>query len=1195
MPIIQQTSKRSNDAAGFALVIALTLMAFVLLLILSLTTFVRVETTSAEAALEREEARQNALFGAKVALGELQRYAGPDQRTTGQGHLLSRAAGSAVLLDPSTEPRAMWTGVMRSDGAVGASPPSFDFGQPVRWLVSGVNPVTNALRTDLDRIQFYGAGSYAVTSVSAGGNTVEQPGPAIEAGLVEIESDAPGSGGFAYFVEDEGIKAKLRVEAPDSASLSEGAVVPGAFTDFGRLDGWDEFEDGALAANLPRTLADLSFFELAADFAGKRRFDYTFHSYGVLSNARLGGLREDLTTAFEDPDAFDAVFQEGDRLVVDDDKLDQAGELETNDYISWKIFRDYYGLHDRNEVQNDGRMTAASMSIPRNAGSKRLATQFFDHGALREGPHGFPRYDEADQTYYVYVDDNDDMSQEERTYNPLKPVLAYMYYRAWVEIREVPPTDDPTFEGSAFMQPFYAFYNPYNVTLSTAEIDVNVHQNIGFRVTDANGKEVRTSPSSDTFQNGWRGIFLPGPGKGDEGNTRFWSAEDEHEIGPGEVVLFMIPGGTVVELTSVADFEFELTDDFSNIQASGYEQPFPFLNGPFVPPFTVEFQTLHKEQRDDRPYDFFSRGSRAGGASREPNIQPYQFFIPSFGYDSVQTWNNSKEYPGKRVVVENVEPDATDNYDNAANFGMWLRTTKEFDQGIRPLIDANIRAAYVNPRWDASPTGQAGGLGLRTPATYTGLPRDATASESGVTIPGLNHNIWGIYEGTIGSPTGGNAFPQLANTDGQMRGWWGNSHETSGQHAIPVFDIPREPPVSLGQFQHAEAGHYSYEPSYVAGNSYANPRIPLDDWRNQGAEDTFLDGRGVADPFTISGDFNLYDASYLVNEVLWDDFTFTTLPINDSGPASYTDLIEGKKDLPNPRYQPYTPDGFAFDASKLEEAGEDGIRRNAGFVLSDGAFNVNSTSVNAWEAFLSSTSGLPVARIDGDGQMDGSWTTGEVRFPRLTSHRGDGGDFWEGFAELSADQVRELAVAMVREVRERGPFRNLGEFVNRWNPDVDKHFGLSGLAISSDDDRRKSGALQAALDASVNQDGFVTSNGDAVDFLEDAMPDDANQATGFPGHILQGDVLQALGPYLSTRSDTFKIRAYGEASSIQGDKDAGAWCEMVVQRVPDPMMPEGGAAAVPDNKKNAELIEPSSPLGRQFRIVSFRWIEADAL
>ena len=99
---------RSASTHGFALVIALSLMAFMLLLILSITTLVRVETQSSNIQLAQLEARMNAQLGAMIALGDLQRYTGPDQRVTARADILL-APG---LSGPTGQER--WTGVWSS-------------------------------------------------------------------------------------------------------------------------------------------------------------------------------------------------------------------------------------------------------------------------------------------------------------------------------------------------------------------------------------------------------------------------------------------------------------------------------------------------------------------------------------------------------------------------------------------------------------------------------------------------------------------------------------------------------------------------------------------------------------------------------------------------------------------------------------------------------------------------------------------------------------------------------------------------------------------------------------------------------------------------------------------------------------------------------------------------------------------------
>src|SRR5690606_17315168 len=67
---------------GFALLITITLVAFLVLVLVSLATLTRVETRVAGNSQQVAQARQNALMALNIAVGQLQRYAGPDQRAT---------------------------------------------------------------------------------------------------------------------------------------------------------------------------------------------------------------------------------------------------------------------------------------------------------------------------------------------------------------------------------------------------------------------------------------------------------------------------------------------------------------------------------------------------------------------------------------------------------------------------------------------------------------------------------------------------------------------------------------------------------------------------------------------------------------------------------------------------------------------------------------------------------------------------------------------------------------------------------------------------------------------------------------------------------------------------------------------------------------------------------------------------------
>lgn len=91
-------------------------------------------------------------------------------------------------------------------------------------------------------------------------------------------------------------------------------------------------------------------------------------------------------------------------------------------------------------------------------------------------------------------------------------------------------------------------------------------------------------------------------------------------------------------------------------------------------------------------------------------------------------------------------------------------------------------------------------------------------------------------------------------------------------------------------------------------------------------------------------------------------------------------------------------------------------------------------------------------------------------------------------------------------------------------------------------------------------------------------------------------MLQAIAPSLAARSDTFVIRTYGEVIDPVNSPalpaapvvKARAWCEAVVQRLPDYVDDSQRPTVSPANA-NAE----NQAFGRRFRIVSFRWLSTD--
>ena len=190
---------------------------------------------------------------------------------------------------------------------------------------------------------------------------------------------------------------------------------------------------------------------------------------------------------------------------------------------------------------------------------------------------------------------------------------------------------------------------------------------------------------------------------------------------------------------------------------------------------------------------------------------------------------------------------------------------------------------------------------------------------------------------------------------------------------------------------------------------------------------------------------------------------------------------------------------------------------------------------------------------------------GTDNFPLAANHL-----FRRGMRTLSASQVGALAAKVVELVRrkhaESGPFRSMEEFIS---PATVFAGGTQGL------DR---GLLEAAIeDAGLN--------GDFAEF--------GTSPTEFPAvqmnsqWLTPADILTALAPVLSPRSDTFLVRTYGEAINPATSAAEGrAWCEALVQRVPEYL----DAVDAPEVSPIDLSSEINRTGGRRFKVISFRWL-----
>ena len=121
---------------------------------------------------------------------------------------------------------------------------------------------------------------------------------------------------------------------------------------------------------------------------------------------------------------------------------------------------------------------------------------------------------------------------------------------------------------------------------------------------------------------------------------------------------------------------------------------------------------------------------------------------------------------------------------------------------------------------------------------------------------------------------------------------------------------------------------------------------------------------------------------------------------------------------------------------------DDAYQRAAENLMVAGAFNVNSTSVDAWRAVLSGARDCAIAQSGVVGLTQPSeGTTPFSRLSQPVSGESDGADSalpttWSGFRALKATEINALAVAIVSELKARSavkghPYLSLADFVNR--------------------------------------------------------------------------------------------------------------------------------------------------------------------
>jgi hypothetical protein len=334
--------------SGFALVVALSLMAFTLLLILSITSLIQVETINASRALDQLRARENARLGLMVGLGDLQKFVGAD--------LIVTATADAIG-EPNVDYNINakhWTGRWTSDGNGGV------LANPI-WLVSGDTP---------DPLAGAGASSVAIFPATTDDAEVRVP-------LMPINGQNNTNSSYAYWLTDESNKARINLDSISSLMTylttdSERQNISEAYQPFPAQDKIFDVLDpikNTDTATFSRIFNRLQvpLVEPSID-AQDAYHNFTLASQSVLTDMINGGLKQNLT---------------GRTLIQMNNLLSEADYLDDNylggDYLSHFNIDPLTG----NALENNGNADTPLNPQPRFNSSNELirstVADFYDY------------------------------------------------------------------------------------------------------------------------------------------------------------------------------------------------------------------------------------------------------------------------------------------------------------------------------------------------------------------------------------------------------------------------------------------------------------------------------------------------------------------------------------------------------------------------------------------------------------------------------------------------------------------------------------------------------------------------------------------------------------------------------------------------------------------------------------------------
>jgi len=1164
--IIHSRRTRPASRQGFALIVTISLMVLLTIIAVGLLSLSAISMRSGTTAAAHKEAMANARLALLVAIGDLQRAAGPDQRISAPAVMVEEDAPRGLV--------GFWKGYQASSDHLSTSKTSPD--QFVRWMISDSDPRRLENPASVPRAQTPSA--LLLGDGSLGPNP--KPSDRLEAGIVEVQtpqlrnnninnsssSNSRTGGGYAYVVLDESFKARANL---DPKPLPFGPVAHQAKLGEAQRYGIEAI-DKIDSAGFPwwtsagqDKLITLKTGRLLDNNPPVDEFTYdlTTWSRGLLTDAASGGLRKDLSVMFQ------SLPSNLSRARVYEDSV--ASRAPANPY--WAQLAGYSNLYKKVKPGDGGYMLTAS--VPPGYRPYNPRTKAAMPAAFRGGYPAMPAVTKL-QMVFSLVARNAHGGWPGRitgaTKDPKKKYMLHMIY-----------------------SPIVTVYNPYNIPLEFNSLKLTfANIPVGFQFY-VNGRAETTRPAP------LNQLYVRKDG--DSKQTKEFNVELVSELGstssgativlqPGESKVFgtsispdwswakdrVGDGNTMFDWRSDKTGKIKLAPGW-NTAGVGFDvdwlvpRPLKSSTSSFPPGGIV---ALRSNDRVDVAFQPLSNEASKNKFNATIDLKVgrrnYPAGVIEFDYGSSAVlskflsdrYENDVKFPVRldRPTVTNriYEADGTMLKDykrvkSFAIFSFYNKTTLESGSAAKPGV--------CNP-----PT---------TLITKMNAKREDPAIHS--------------YEVSllpVRNAGAGNAG--AIEIDPMDRGYSFTGHSlATGVRAAPLYEAPVLPLQSLAQLRHANLAASGHLPNftYTVGESWASPLIPRST---------------VAVPRGAQG-YSYLDHTWLANTQLWDSSFFSTIAPYEgaafAGSSSQSmsqvlkSFLAGDSPLINSRLSPYLPPGVsAADLAGDLDKDKEFYKKSAAYLWVEGPFNINSTSVEAWKTVLNSLHKAQVDTYDplgAENGQPGNYDDTAAPLPRvrrpagpLVDDKSTREERWRGYHGLDDKQIDRLAKAIVKEVKERGPFLSLAEFVNR-NP-----AGSAQQALK--------GPLQSAIDNSgINTMFFPDSreiplneaSADGFAFPE-AMA--GENAAGAPGYLTQGDILSMLGATPTVRGDTFRIRAYGEA--LRGGKVvARAWCEAVVQRThefvdsaDDPYTP------VADLSSDA-----NKTFGRRFEIVYFHWLSPE--